>query len=135
MLSDPVWHNFLQIPESSTGTVNASAEHIQMLQSLIIEKNSSQAVDFVSEPWNDSDAALVTPGPAVCIQWNNAALRKIYRETEQSIFVCTAEDTIKGRSIGMREKYTLQAHQGRKKQTEGATHQRIFPIKSKFLSA
>ena len=97
-------------PASSTGTVNAShgAEHIQIIRSLIIEKNSSQAVDFVSEPWND--AALVTPGPAVCIQWNNAALRKICRETGQSIFVCTAEDTIKGRSIGMREKYILQAH-------------------------
>ena len=101
--------------------------------SIVDKKNSSQAVDFVSEPWND--AALVTPGPAVCIQWNNAALRKICRETGQSIFVCTAEDTIKGRSIGMREKYTLQAHRGRKKQTEGATHQKIFPIKSEFLSA
>ena len=30
-----------------------------MLRSLVIEKNSSQAVDFSSEPWND--AALVTP--------------------------------------------------------------------------
>lgn len=59
--------------------------------------------------------------------------RSTQEETGQSIFVCTAEDTIKGQSIGMREKYTLQAHRGRKKQTEGTTHQRIFPIKSKFL--
>ena len=106
-VSDPVWHDFLQ--NLRRGTVNA--EHIQMLRSLVIKKNSPQAVDFSSEPWND--AALVTPRHAVRVQWNNMALRKMCRESGQSIFVCRAEDTIRGRSIGMRERYTLEAHRGK----------------------
>ena len=107
-VSDPVWHNFLQ--SLRRGTVNAA--HIQMLRSLVIEKNSSHADDFVRDPWND--AALVTPRHAVRVQWNNAALRKICRKSGRSIFVCRAEDTIKGRSMGMREKYTLEAHRGKR---------------------
>ena len=106
-ISDPVWHDFLQ--NLRRGTVNS--DHIRMLRSLVIGKNSSHAVNFTTEPWNE--AVLVTPRHAVRHQWNNAALRKMCRERGRHIFICTAEDTVRGRPIGLREKHALEAHRGK----------------------
>ena len=62
-----------------------------------------------------SDAALVTPRHAVRTQWNEAAVRKMCREKGRQIFKCIAHDTIKGRTIGMKERCILEAHRGKRK--------------------
>ena len=95
-----------------------NTEDIQMLRSLVIGKNPS-VVNLANEPWND--AALVTPRHAVRVQWNDAALRKVCRECGRSIVLCTAEDTIRGRSIGTKERYTLEAHRGKGNRRGGRT--------------
>jgi hypothetical protein len=120
-VTDPVWHDFLR--NLRTGSVNAG--HVQMLRSLIIGEKSSDNVDFESEPWND--ASLVTPRHAVRVHWNNAALRKMCREKGQSIFICRAEDTIRGRSIGLRERYALESHRGNSKRNRGSRTSKDLP--------
>lgn len=84
-----------------------------MLWSLIIGKDEAHTVDFSCQPW--SDAALVTPRHAVRTQWNDAAIRKMCREKGKQIFKCTAHDTIRGRTIGMKERCILKTHRGKRK--------------------
>ena len=107
-ISNPVCHDFLQ--HLRRGTVNA--EHLKMLRSLIIGKGEAPTIDFSSLPWNE--AALVTPRHAVRTQWNDAAIRKMCREKGRQIFKCTAHDTIKGRTISMKERCILETHRGKK---------------------
>ena len=107
-ISDPVWHDFLQ--HLRRGTVNT--EHLKMLRSLIIGKDKAHAADFSSLPWRE--ASLFTSRHAVRTQWNDAALRKMCREKGRQIFQCTAHDTIKGRTISMKERCILEAHRGKR---------------------
>jgi hypothetical protein len=120
-VTDPVWLDFLW--NLRKGSVNA--EHVKMLRSLIIGDKTSQAVDFDREPWNE--AALVTPRHAVRVQWNNAALRKMCRDNGQSIFICRAEDMIRGRSISLRERYALETHRGSSKKNRGSRTSKDLP--------
>lgn len=106
-ITDPIWHEFLQ--HMRKGTVKDS--HLRMLHSLVVGKHASNLVDFSTDPWNT--AALVTPRHAVRNQWNAAALRKMCRETGRQIFVCTADDTTRGRPLSIKEKCCLEAHRGR----------------------
>jgi len=107
-ISDPVWHDFLK--HLRRGTVNA--EHLKMLRSLIIGKDEAHTIDFSCQPWRD--ASLVTPRHAVRMQWNDAALRKMCRDKGRQIFKCIAHDTIKGRTIGMKERCILESHRGKR---------------------
>lgn len=110
-ITDPVWHTFLQ--NLRQGKVNSG--DIKMLKSLIIGKGTYGEVDFAISPWKD--AALITPRHAVRMQWNQAALRKMCRENGRLMFICTAEDTFKGRPIGLEEKYILEKHRGKSKRS------------------
>ena len=47
-------------------------------------------------------------------QWNDAAIRKMCREKVRQIFKSTAHDTIKGRTISMKERCILEAHRGKR---------------------
>ena len=107
-ISDPVWHDFLQ--HLRRGTVNA--KHLKMLRSLKFGKDERHTINFSSLPWKD--ASLVTPRHAVRTQWNDAALRKMCEENGRQIFKCTSNDTIKGRTISMKEKCILEAHRGKR---------------------
>ena len=89
-----------------------NAEHLKMLRSLIIGNEEAHAIDFSSLPW--SEAALVTPRHAMRTQWNDAAIRKMCREKVRQIFKSTAHDTIKGRTISMKERCILEAHRGKR---------------------
>jgi len=100
-IADPVWHEFLQ--RMRKGTVEDS--HLRMLRSLVVGKHTSNSVDFSTDPWRT--AALVTPRHAVRNQWNASALRRMCQETGRQIFVCTANDTTKGRPLTIKEKCCL----------------------------
>ena len=78
--------------------------HINILRKLIIN-HPEAAVDFTDDPWKN--ASLVTPRHAVRNSWNDAAVRKWCRETGQRLFVCTAEDTIRGRELTWAERYAV----------------------------
>ncbi|PPQ74787.1 hypothetical protein CVT24_003726 [Panaeolus cyanescens] len=106
-VSDPVWLDFLQ--HLRRGEVQA--HHLTMLEGLVL--GGPKKVDFTKDPWRN--ASLVTPRHAVRRQWNDAALREMCQEKHRQIFVCTAEDTIKGRQISARERIILEAHRGRRK--------------------
>ena len=64
-------------------------------------------VDFNHDPW--SSACLITWRHGVHLEWNEAAIQKMCQSNGECVFVCTAEDTINGRSLMMQEKCTLES--------------------------
>ncbi|KAJ7805180.1 hypothetical protein B0H14DRAFT_2611557 [Mycena olivaceomarginata] len=84
-----------------------------MLRTLIVGKeHATTSVDFGIAPWNN--VSLVTPRHAVRTQWNEASVRKMCRETGTRLFVCSADDTHKGQSLNLAQRYTLALHLGRR---------------------
>lgn len=118
-VTDEVWKDFLD--HLRCGQVQE--HHIKMLKKLVIGNPDSGDVDFHAEPWRS--APLVTPRHAVRKRWNEAAVRKWCEESGQRLFVCTAEDTIKGRVLTLREKYAL-ADRGK---TEKRRKRKDLPMK------
>ena len=108
-ITDPVWHNFLK--HLRDGTIQD--EHLNMLCTLIIGKKQDLDVDFEKEPW--LDASLITPHHAVHSQWNTTALRKMCQEHGQQLFICSAEDTYKGRQLNIHKVCALESHRARRK--------------------
>jgi hypothetical protein len=109
-VTDAVWLDFLR----HLRVGNVQEHHLAMLRSLIVgQDDSGAAVDFDADPW--STAALVTPRHAVRTQWNREALRKMCKENGRRIYVCTADDTYKGRPLNLAERYTLATHLGKQK--------------------
>jgi len=51
--------------------------------------------------------ALVTPRHKVRIRWNELAVRKHCQTTGNQLFICYAEDSIRGRALNGREKVAL----------------------------
>ena len=100
--TDPEWHDFLQ--HLHYGRVQE--HHVHMLRTLVLGDSHMPPTDFKSEPWQD--ASLVTPHHKVRIRWNELALRKHCQRTHHQVFICHAEDTIKGRALSRREKNALQ---------------------------
>ncbi|OCH93887.1 hypothetical protein OBBRIDRAFT_711095, partial [Obba rivulosa] len=98
-VTDPVWRDFLQHLRYG----NVKEHHVEMLRKLVITNPDCEPTDFSSPPWND--AALVTPRHAVRKQWNASAVRKHCRETGARLYICPAEDTIKGRPLTIQERY------------------------------
>jgi hypothetical protein len=74
-----------------------------MLRTLVISDSTESSPDFDTEPWND--VALVTPRHAVRKLWNESALRKHCQVTSHQLFICTAEDNIKGKALSLQERY------------------------------
>jgi hypothetical protein len=100
-VTDEVWHDFLQ--HLRNGQVQE--RHIKMLRTLVLSDSHCLPTDFTTEPWND--AALVTPRHAVRRLWNEAAIRKHCQETGRQLFICAAEDTIKGSPLTLHERYAV----------------------------
>ena len=108
-VTDNVWHEFLQ--HLRHGQVKE--HHLKMLRKLVIGKSQEPQVDFSVDPWKS--ASLITPRHAVRKQWNEAAVRKLCRETGQQLFVCTAQDVVQGRPLTLCEKYCLESRQVNRK--------------------
>ena len=100
-VKDPVWKDFLY--HLRRGQVTDS--HMKMLKELVIDHPKCPEVDFNVSPWND--ASLVTPRHGVRHQWNETAAHKWCQTSGEQLFVCDAEDTIKGRPMDDVELFTL----------------------------
>ena len=98
---DPIWHDFLQ--HLREGRVQE--RHVKLLQGLVLDHPDCPETDFSRAPWQT--AALVTPRHAVRITWNESAVRKHCQLTGNQLFICRAEDTIKGRELSERGRNTL----------------------------
>ena len=65
------------------------------------------SVNFQSEPWKH--AALVTPCHAVHKLWNESATWKWCGESGEWLFICTAENRVRGRELALAEHYCVAA--------------------------
>lgn len=99
--TDPVWHDFLR--HLRYGRVQE--RHLTMLRTLVLGDPTCLPTDFTEAPWNNS--SLVTPRHAVRKHWNDSAIRKHCRETGQRLFICPAQDKIKGRALTLVERYAV----------------------------
>ncbi|KAI0652107.1 hypothetical protein C8Q79DRAFT_875430, partial [Trametes meyenii] len=79
-------------------------DDVVMLRGLVIGE-PGKVSDVSEERW--SSVSLVTPRHAVWKAWNNAALRKWCHEKGEPLFVVSADDRIKGRTLTLKERYTL----------------------------
>lgn len=100
-VTDGVWRDFL----SHLRVGRVQEQHLQMLRTLVITNPSCPKTDFTVDPWNN--AFLVTPRHGVRRLWNDAACRKHCQETGARLFICTAEDTIKGEPLSLRQRYAV----------------------------
>jgi len=72
--------------------------------------------DFSHPHWSSS--VLITPRHAVRNQWNELAITKHSITTGHKIFVCNADDSIKGKALTIEEKYAFE------RRTAGPSRQR-----------
>ena len=112
-IMDKVWSDFLT--HLRIGQVQRS--ELEMLRKQIIGSPSCPKVDFDLEPWNDS--SLVTPRHAVRTQWNEACVRKHCRLKKTKLFICTVENSMKGRELTLQEQYGVAARNVSSKQNGG----------------
>ncbi|KAI6008656.1 hypothetical protein BKA83DRAFT_4431971 [Pisolithus microcarpus] len=76
-----------------------------MLRQLVLTNRTAATPEFNRAPW--AEACLVTPRHAVHRQWNEAAVRKHARLAGKNIFVCAAEDSIKGEPLTLEQRYAF----------------------------
>ena len=89
-------------------------EHLTML---VLGHESCPVTDSDREPW--SSAILVTPRHAVT---------KHSVSTRNKIFLCSAEDTIKGKSLSCKERFAFEKrNQGRSRGRDGTTAKEWHP--------
>ena len=100
-VKDPIWKDFLN--HLRKGDVRES--HLSMLRELVIGHPKCPPIDSNTAPWNK--ASLVTPRHGVRNSWNEAAAYKWCQTSGEQLFICDAEDTIKGRTLDDFEKFTL----------------------------
>ena len=104
-VTDPEWQDFLK--HLRFGQVNR--KDIEMLHALILTKKEGPPIDFSSTCWKD--AALVTPRHAVRRLWNETALLKHGKKAHRMILECKADESIKGESLTVAEKYAVYQRQ------------------------
>ncbi|KAG1849316.1 hypothetical protein C8R48DRAFT_750240 [Suillus tomentosus] len=69
--------------------------HIKMLCTLVLSDPHCLLTDFATKPWNKA------------VLWNEAAIRKHCQETGHQLFICAAEDTLKGKPLMLQEHYAV----------------------------
>lgn len=115
-ITDPVWREFL----SSLRKGEVRPEHLTMLKGLVLGHELCPVTDFNQEPW--WSAVLITPRHAVRNQWNDHALTKHCASTGNPIFLCRADDTIKGKSLSPVERLAFEKRNtGRSGGRDGGT--------------
>jgi hypothetical protein len=102
-VTHPTWHDLLDHLQYG----HIQEHHICMLKELVIGHPKAPTIDFSTQPW--SNACLITPRHAVRKLWNEAAARKWCQESGEQLFICQAEDSIKGRPLMLCEHYALAA--------------------------
>lgn len=102
-VTDPVWQDFLEALR--VGQIQPS--HLSMLRTLLLQPvENEQSTQFdTTSPW--LDAPLVTPRHCICVAWNSQALRCHCQRAHQRLFICPADETIKGKPLSNVEKQAL----------------------------
>ena len=108
-VTDQEWHKFLQALRMGQVT----DEHLNMLRTLLLKPEK----DGPFSP-HSVEAALVTPRHSVRQPWNAATVRKWCEEKGERLYVITADDSIRGRPLSIRERYGVV---GRKKGARGSS--------------
>jgi len=110
-VTDPEWICLLRC--SQTGTCDK--KDLSMLKSLVLSSKNCPQTDFRGSCWEE--AWLVTPWHGVCKEWNKAALEEHCRKTKWPLISCEAEDTIKGCTLSLEEKWSqaLQTKESKQK--------------------
>jgi len=83
-----------------------SADHLLILQSLLLGSCHCLDTDFTCRPW--SNTVLVTPQHSVCNQWNIAASKENSIAMKTQLYVSYAEDTIQNQTLTLREQIALE---------------------------
>lgn len=100
-VTDPGWLELLQAIRYG----NVTAKHVDILNSLVLTNPACPNTDFSCAPW--TEASLVTPRHAVRIPWNNVAVESHCKRNRLQMFVCPADDTIRGRRLGLEERLSV----------------------------
>lgn len=117
-VTDDAWLDFLT--HLRMGRVQEC--HITMLRTLLLTDPAVERPEFGEGAW--ADAPLVTPRHGVRRQWNEVALRKHACLAGKQVFVCTAEDTVKGEPLSLEERYAFASRgvggekQGRRRKSD-----------------
>ena len=98
-VTDIEWRNFLR--RLRKGAVKE--EDLVMLRTLLITSPECPLADFTSGIWGNM--SLVTPRHAVRTEWNVSAIEKHCKQSQQRLFICRAQDTIRGRPLSIVERY------------------------------
>ena len=120
-IKDPIWLDFLQCLRFG----QVEPRHLKILRSLLIQNNHD---DYSTPPW--SDAVLITPRHAVRTQWNEASLKRHCQQTKHQIFICSAEDRIRGQPLSNAEQIALQHHNTNKPYSQ--TPKKDLPTEVRF---
>lgn len=105
-VTDPTWKEFL----TALRYGQVTDEHLTMLRSSVLGNVHSSPTDFGCEPW--ASAALVTPRHAVRRHWNDSASQKWCADSGEQLFICNAQDTIKGKSLNFAERQAMALREG-----------------------
>jgi PIF1-like helicase len=116
-IKDPIWQSMLT--NLRKGQIQDS--DIKMLRDLVIPTADKE--DFNSEPW--SSAPLVTPRHAVRTMWNEHCTRKHCKSSGQPVFVCYAEDTIRGKPLTVQEQFYVALHDKESKNQKGQLPRKV----------
>jgi ATP-dependent exoDNAse (exonuclease V) alpha subunit len=107
-VTDIGWRDFLRRLRAGQVT----KEDVQMLKSLILEQHQSAEAEQQNRNW--IDAPLVTSRHAVRTRWNEEAARRACKINKEQLFVCTAQDRIKGKPLTSPEEHALAARTNKK---------------------
>ena len=96
-------------------------KHYQMLKELTLGDPQCPHTDFTSPEWEN--VCLVTPRHSVRTKWNDAAVRQHCKSTGERLYICPAENTVKGQPLTMKQRLALAEHRTR----ETASTTRTLP--------
>jgi hypothetical protein len=118
-VQDPIWHDFLQ----NLRFGHVQQPHLDLLRTLLIDRNPD---DYSSTPWNE--AILITPRHSVRTKWNEAALKRHCQKNNHRLFICPAEDRVRGQLLSVQEQLAMKLRSQNQKQR----HQKDLPDEISF---
>lgn len=119
--TDPEWLDVLRHVRHGTCT----NKHLEIIRSIDLGANTTDGGPTVGAEWED--AVLVTPRHAVREAWNASAVRRHCAKHNKTLYICPAEDTIKGRPLTILERWRAGNKKTRSKADRGRRLQGKLP--------
>lgn len=91
-IEDPLWRSLLE--RLRNGKVGN--EDLAMLRELVVRRDEDEM---------EEGTVLITPRHGVRDKWNHEALQQHCQRESEKVYKCVAEDTSKGRSLNIEERY------------------------------